>query len=245
MTNPMLEIPARAKSRIAGALYLLCIASGFFAELCVRSKLIVWNDAAATAGNILASPTLYRVGFFADLTAMGCGVLVSVIFYDLLKPVNRSLALLSLVLAVLSNTISITASILLFAPLPILGGAEYLSSFAPAQLQSLVLLSLKFYELAYGVSLIFFGFECLVTGYLMYRSTYFPRAIGVLLPIAGVCYLTNSFVNFMPPGCGDALFPWILMPCLVAEGSLSLWLLIVGVNSAKWNEIAKAQRALI
>jgi hypothetical protein len=79
----------------------------------------------------------------------------------------------------------------------------------------------------------------------MYRSTYFPRAIGVLLPIAGLCYLTNSLVNFMPPGFGDGLFPWILMPCLLAEGSLSLWLLIVGVNSSKWNEFAKAWRAPI
>jgi hypothetical protein len=79
----------------------------------------------------------------------------------------------------------------------------------------------------------------------MYRSTYFPRAIGVLLPIAGLCYLTNSFVNFMPPGFGDDVFPWILMPCLLAEGSLSVWLLIVGVNSSKWIEFAKARRALI
>jgi|SRR5450631_606979 hypothetical protein len=243
MTDLLLpQTSPRLKARVAGALYLLCIACGFFAEMVVRAKLIVYTDAAVTAKNILASPTLYRVGFFADLTAMALGVLVSVIFYMLLKPVNRGLALGGLVLDVLSNTVSICASILLFAPLIVLRG-DYLSTFAPAQLQSLALLSIKMYELGYAVSLAFFGGSCLVTGYLIFRSTFLPKTIGVLLAIAGVCYLTNSFVAFMPKGFGDDLFPWILLPCLLAEGALALWLLIVGVNSSRWNEIAEARRA--
>jgi hypothetical protein len=66
--------------------------------------------------------------------------------------------------------------------------------------------------------------------------------LGVLLAIAGVCYLTNSFVNFMPPGFGEYLFPWILLPVILGEGALALWLLIIGINPTKWNEIAAAQR---
>jgi hypothetical protein len=242
MTDVLPQTSPRLKARVAGALYLLCIACGFFAEMFVRAKLIVYSDAAATAKNILASPTLYRLGFFADLTAMALGVVVSVIFYMLLRPVNRGLALTGLVLDVLSNTVSICASILLFAPLVVLRGDDYLSGFAPAQLQSLSLLSIKTYELGYAVSLAFFGGSCLVTGYLIFRSTFLPKTIGVLLAIAGVCYLTNSFVAFMPKGFGDDLFPWILLPCLLAEGALALWLLIVGVNSSRWNEIAEARR---
>jgi hypothetical protein len=234
---------ARQRARLAGALYLLCIACGFFAELMVRARLIVFTDAEATARNILSAPSLYRLGFFADLTAMALGVLIAVILYGLFRPVSRTLALLGLVLALLSNTISISASILLFAPLPLLQGAGYMSAFAPSELNSLALLSIHLYELSYGLSLAFFGGECLVTGYLIYRSTFLPRLIGVMMAIAGACYLTNSFVNFMPKGFGDNLFPWILLPCLLAEGTLAFWLLIVGVDSSAWQALAAKPRS--
>lgn len=225
----------RTKARIAGVLYLLCIAAGFFAELSVRAKLIVWGDPAETASRILASPTLFRMGFFADLTAMAFGVVIAVILYELLKPVSRGLALLDLVMAVLSNIISICGAVFLFAPLKILGGGGHFAAFAPAQLQALAMGSLQLYELSYSLNLIFFGFDCLIAGYLMFRSGYFPKVLGVLLPIAGLCYITNSVVNFMPDGFGAGLFPWVLMPSLVAETSLALWLVIVGVNAAKWS----------
>ena len=227
--------PIRTQARIAGALYLLCIAAGFFAELSVRAKLIVWHDPAATASRIMASPMLFRMGFFADLAAMALGVVIAVILYNLLKPVSRSLALLDLVMAVLSNIISICGAVFLFAPLKILGAGDLFAAFAPAQLQALALGSLQIYELSYSLNLIFFGLDCLIAGYLMFRSGYFPKVLGVLLPIAGLCYITNSIVNFMPAGFGEGLFPWVLMPSLLAETSLALWLLIVGVNAAKWS----------
>jgi len=232
---------ARLRARISGALYVLCIGCGFFAEMIVRGKLVVYGDAAATAHNIAAAPGLYRAGFFADVTAMTLGVLSSVLLYTLLKVVSRGLALTVLVLDVISNAVTLGGSVLLFAPLIILQGDGYLSVFTAAQLSSLALLSIKLYEAAYAINLGLFSGSCLLTGYLIFRSTFLPRTIGVLLALAGLCYLLNTFVVLMPEGFADYLFPWIFLPILVGEGVVALWLLIAGVNSAKWDAIARTQ----
>jgi hypothetical protein len=230
------------KSRIAGLLYLACIGSGFFAELVVRGRLVVLDDAAATAHNIAASQDLFRLGFLADFAALTCGIVIAVILYGLLKPVNRTLALLDLVLAVVSNVVSLVALVHLYAPLILLNGAAYWSGLPPAQLAALALFSLKLYETAYAVNLMLFGFECLTLAYLIYRSNFLPRFLGVLLAVAGVCYVTNSFVDFMPPNFADFLFPYILLPSLVAETALASWLLVFGVNADRWERVRAAAR---
>jgi hypothetical protein len=242
MGFPLLpESSPQLRARIAGILYLMSIACGFFAELFVRAKLVVYADAAATAQNILASSALYRMGFFADVTAMTCGLLSGVISYTLFKPVSRNIALAVLAFDVVSNTVSLSAAILLFAPLSLLQGGAALSGFSQAELAGLTLESIKLYELAYGLSLALFSGSCVLGGYLVYRSTFLPRFLGILLMVAGVCYFTNSFCNFMPRGFGADLFPWILMPCLLAEGAMALWLTIVGVDSRKWVELVAAR----
>jgi hypothetical protein len=221
----------------------MCIGCGFFAELIVRARLVVYSDAAVTAHNIAAAPGLYRAGFFADVTAMTLGVLSSVLLYKLLEVVSSGLALTVLVLDVISNAVSISASILLFAPLVILQGKGYLSVLSAEQLSALALLSINLYESAYAISLGLFSGSCLLTGCLIFRSTFLPRALGVLLALAGICYLLNTVVALMPKGFADFLLPWIFLPILVGEGALALWLLIAGVNPAKWFAIARLQAA--
>ncbi len=227
----------RVRARVAGALYVLCIVCGFYAEMVVRAKLIVYSDAAATARNILAAPSLYRLGFFADVAAMGLGLLSGVILYTLFKPVSRGLALIVLTLDVVSNAISLCGAVLLYAPLVLLQSADLLAPFTDAQRQSFALLSVHLYELAYAMNLAVFSGSCVLTGYLVFRSTFLPRVLGILLMIAGACYLTNSIVDFMPTGFADWLFPWILLPCAFSEAALALWLLIAGVNATKWLEV--------
>lgn len=230
------------RARVAGALYVLCIFCGFYAEMVVRAKLIVYSDAAATAQNILAAPSLYRLGIFADVSAMALGLLAGVILYTLFRPVSRGVALTVLVLDVVSNTISICGAVLLYAPLVLLQNTDLLAPFSDAQRQSLALLSVHLYELTYALNLAFFSGSCVLTGYLILRSTFLPRVLGILLVIAGACYLTNSIVDFMPNGFADWLFPWILLPCALGEAALALWLLIAGVNTTKWREVAEADR---
>jgi hypothetical protein len=231
----------RQLARISGVLYLICIACGFFAELFVRAKLIVLSDAAMTASNIMAEPALYRMGFFADFAALTSGMVIAVLFYRLLKPLSPTLALLDLMLAIVSNVVSIVALILLFAPLILLDGAPYWKALQPAQLQELALLSIRLYELGYAINLMLFGLECLVAGYLIFKSTFLPRILGALLAVGGGCYMINSFVDFMPAHFADFLFPYILLPSLLAETLLALWLTIVGLNNAKWYAVAQAR----
>jgi hypothetical protein len=100
-----------------------------------------------------------------------------------------------------------------------------------------VYLSIKLHDIGFGVGLIFFGFTCLVNGYLIFRSGYLPRIIGVLMQVAGLCYLTNSFILLLVPKLSSIIF---MMPCIVAELSFCLWLIIKGVNVAKWEEKANA-----
>jgi hypothetical protein len=230
------------RARLAGVLYLVCIAAGFSAEFFVRDRIVVYSDAALTAQNILASPWLYRAGFFADLISFTSGIIIAVIFYGLFSPVSRPLARLALTFAIVSNTVSLASSIFCFAPLQLLGGADYLKSLSTGQLQSLALFSLKLYQFAFALNLGLFSIDCLATGYLIFRSQFLPRILGVLLAIGGLCYLTNSIAYFLPPRTFPDLFPFIYLPSLVAELSLALWLTLAGVNRVRWRAVADAAR---
>jgi hypothetical protein len=112
-----------------------------------------------------------------------------------------------------------------------LGKSEYMKSFSPEQLHTLSYLSIKLHDFGFGIGLIFFGFVCLIEGYLLFKSNYFPKTIGVLMSIAGICYLTNSFALLLAPQLSSIA---LLMPCLIAELSFSLWLIFAGVNLPIW-----------
>jgi hypothetical protein len=118
--------------------------------------------------------------------------------------------------------------------------AAYLKAFTAEQLNAISNLSLKSHGYGFGVSLLFFGCFCVIVGYVIFKSNYLPKAIGVLMQIAGVCYLTNSFALVLSPMVANRLFPVILVPAFIGEVSLCLWLLVKGVNIEKWHERAAA-----
>lgn len=219
-------------------MYLYIIVAGMFAELFVRSRLIVPTDAAATASNIMTNETLFRVGFSGELLHLAFDVVVAVILYALFRPVDRSIALLAGFMRLASDIVLAVASLSHFAALRFLADADYLKSFAPDQLHTLALLALKLHGDGYAISLVFFSFACLALGYLIFKSDFLPRTIGALMAIAGVCYLINSFSHFLAPAFAATLFPTLFVPIFVAELSLALWLTVKGVNVARWQEKA-------
>ena len=227
-------------ARIAGALYLYIIVAGTFAEVFVRSTLVVPADAAATASNITANEFLFRVGFSGELLHLAFDVAVAVILYALLRPVSRNVALLAAFMRLSCDLILATASLSHFAALRLLGGAGYLNAFEPDELQALALLAMRLHGDGYAISLVFFGFACFSLGYLIFRSGYLPRTIGAWLAVAGACYLLSSFAHFLDPAFAATLFPAIFLPIFIAELSLTLWLLVKGVDIAKWEERARA-----
>lgn len=241
MTERIAEASPRLKARIAGALYLIIIVTAMFAEMVVRERLVVYGDAAATATNILAHEALYRYGGVAMLVAVVCDTAVALIFYQLFKPVSRGLALLATFFRLMPVAILAVNLLNHFAPLVLLKGAPVLPSFQGEHLQALALASLHLYAYGFKIAMVFFGFNCLLLGYLIFKSTFLPRIPGVLMALAGVCYLTWSLASLLSPALGDRLFAaYILAPCFIAELLLALWLLAVGVNVPRWEGRAGA-----
>jgi hypothetical protein len=232
------EFSPKLYARIGGVLYLYIILAGIFVELFVRGKLVVSGDAAATASNIMAHEARWRVAFSAEVLWLACAVALTMIFYILMRVVNRNIALMGAFFALMSIAVEAMSAVFHFAPVLILGSASYLKVFDTQQLHALALLSVGLFEHGFGISLVFFGFEELCRGYLMLRSSFFPRFLGVLVIISGLSYLTNSFALFLSPKLAGLIFPVFVISAGVPEMILTLWLIVVGLNESKWQEKA-------
>jgi hypothetical protein len=239
MTRGMAEASPRFEARIAGLLYLIVIVGGIFAEVFVRGRLVVHGDAAATAHNILTHELLYRSGFAVEIFYCACNVPLTFILYDLFKVVNKSVALLVLFFCLVGTAIESVSLLAHAAPLILLGSGRTLSAFTAEQLQAWAYVSLQLFEYGFAIALVFFGCYCLLFGYLIFRSTFFPRVIGGLLAIEGLLYLITSFAKFLSPAVAARVFPYLAASGL-AEIVLCLWLLVMGVNVQRWNEQANA-----
>jgi hypothetical protein len=238
MTAASSKFSPKLYARIGGVLYLYIILAGIFVELFVRGKLVVSGNAAATAGNIMSHESRWRIAFSAEVLWLACAVALTMIFYVLMRVVNRSIALMGAFFALMSIAVEAMSTLFHFAPLLLLGRASYLEAFDVQQLQALSQLSLGLFEHGFGISLVFFGFEELFRGYLMFRSGFFPRFLGVLVIISGLSYLTNSFALFLSPTLSEIVFPIFIPLAGIPEIILTLWLIVVGLNEPKWQERA-------
>jgi hypothetical protein len=223
-------------ARIGGIFYLLIIIAGICSELLARKGIIVPGDAAATVDRLVASQSLWRTGIALDLLMHVCDIPLMVILYILLRPVNKDLALMELFFKLAQTAILVATKLNLFIPLYLNGDAHYLSAFTIEQRQALSYISIISDEHGFSVGLIFFGFGSLILGYLVYKSGYLPRFIGILMAIAGMCYLVNSFALILLPGISAKLFPAILLPSFIAELILCFRLLFKGVDIKKWQD---------
>jgi len=235
MMERIVETSPRLKARITGVFYLLTILTGIFAQGFVSGRLVVDGDAAATATNILAHKNLFEWGFTVYLIEMACQITITALFYDLLKPAGRSVSLVAAFLGLAGCVIKTFSRLFYVAPLFILGGAHYLSVFSSDQLQALALLFLKVNDRGAGIALAFFGFYAFLTGYLIIRSTFLPRILGVLSVVAGVGWLT-----FLYPPLGYRMFAYVAAFGLLGAAALIFWLLVFGVNERRWKEQASA-----
>jgi hypothetical protein len=235
LTNRITETSPQVYARIGGVLYLIIIVIGFCSEFFVRDKLVVPADVATSANNIAASESLWRISIAGELILLVCAVALTLILYVLLRPVSKNLALLAVFFNIVEFPIEAVSKLGLFAALFLSGNADYLKAFEPHQLHALVKISLKLHDYGFGIDLVFFGCACLVYGYLLFKSGYFPRALGVLMAIAGLSYLVNSFTLILAPAYAGTIF-LVLVLALIGELSLCLWLMVKGVNLTKWNE---------
>lgn len=222
------------KARLAGAFYLLVFVTG--ALSLPSSALLVQGDPMATAANIYAHEPLYVSGFAALLLNVVCYVVVTALFYRLFKPASGTVSLVAAFVSIVGCAVQAATCVLYIAPLTYLSDAKYLNAFTPVQLQALAYTTVRLYSQGYEIGLVFFGFYCLLIGGLIVRSRFVPSTLGVLMVIAGLGWLT-----FLTPQLATAWQPWNLLPGIIGEGALTLWLLLKGVDEQRWQEQATAK----
>jgi hypothetical protein len=234
MAEPIAGPSLRPGARLTSVVYLAYFLTAVSGELVLKG-LVVDGDATATASNILAQESLFRLGLAIGLISTACYVAVTALFYDLFSPVNRRISLLAAFFSLVGCAILAFASLFRLAPLVILEDGQYLNAFSVEQLRALVSLSFELYGQAVSICFIFFGVYCLLIGFLIFKSTFLPRALGVLMAFAGIGWLT-----FLFPPLANHLSPYNLALGFIAELALMLWLLVMGVNVQRWQERARA-----
>ena len=230
MTTALREASPSTRGRILAALYLFVVVAGIVAQAAIADRMVVAGDAAATAANLRADPSLWRAAFTIFMLEMVAQVAVAVLFYDLLKPVNRSLARTALAIELIGCGIKAMARLFWYAPLLLLGGAPYLSALQPAQLEALSMLFVAIDSQGAAIALVFFGFASLLNGWLVFRSGFLPRFLGVISMIGGIGWLT-----WLWPPLGAGAFMAVALFALVGVVATAGWLLIRGVDDAKWH----------
>ncbi len=225
MTSPS-PVP---KARLAGLCWLLCFVASAFG-LFVGTRLIVPGKAAETAANLLAHEMLFRAGTSAMLVSGAFYLAATLLVYQLLKPVNRTIALLGVFFSLTGCAVGAIVCLLDFVPLLLLKNAAYANALGLEQVQWLALLSQQVRAQANNhVGLVFFGLHCLTVGFLIVRSTFLPRFLGLFMLFAGIGWLT-----FLWPPFARLLAPYNMLPGALGELVLSLWLLVKGVHETRW-----------
>jgi hypothetical protein len=233
MTDHTTETSPLVYARVAGVLYLIIIVFGIFGEMFVRSNLIVPGDAAATAGKIMASEGLFRAGFLADSIMFLSDVALAVLLYVLLKPVSKTLSLMAAFFRLAQTAVLALNLLNYYAALLLLNGSGYAEAFKADQLNALSYLFLDLHGHGYDLGLLLFGIHCLLLGYLIVKSHYIPKVLGVLMIAAGLTYLVGSYTRFLFPDWVTLVSP-IYVVAFVSEISFCLWLLIKGVRVQEW-----------
>jgi Domain of unknown function (DUF4386) len=219
-------------AKIAGVVVLIAFVVGGFGEAYAPSQLIVADNAAATAHNIVTHDLFFRLGFVGYLGESITDVALAFLLYVLLRPVHAKLALLAVLFRLIATATFAFAELFYFAPSLILGGDRYLSTFSPEQLHTLTLLSLNIYSAGGNLSQLHYGIASMLLGYLMIRSGYLPRVVGAFWVVGGLGFVIGSVVWLFAPAYTSLL----LLPQIIAGLSLSLWLLVRGVDEGKWKE---------
>ena len=224
-------------ARIAGVLYLLVGIFGGFAEGFVDPRMYVAGNAAATAGNVVANSGLVRMGVVSHLLDAVFFVFLAMTLYILLRHVHKSVARAMLVLVVLATGIISLNAVYLFEGLRVATDSSFATAFGAAGSNALVLLLLDIQHYGTLSAQVFFGLWLIPLGYLAYKSAgWFPKWLGVLLTVGGVCYLVDLLAAFLFSDFGKATHAFIVIPCAIAEITMVAYLLVIGVKTKKLND---------
>jgi len=228
--------------RFAGLLYILMSIPGVFAMMYVPSKLIVHANAAATASNIAAHETLFRLGIAAQLIGQAGFIFVALALYHLLKGVNRWLASLMVTLVVVQVPIAFLNELNSIAALVLVRGADFLSIFEKPQRDALAMLFLNLHFHGLVVDEIFWGLWLVPLALLVYRSRFLPRFLGVWLALSGFAWVILSLTGILSPQYYDKVFTYS-QPAVLGELAFMFWLVIKGARPPALHATASSSSA--
>ncbi len=231
MTGNIFETSPKVYARMAGFCYLLGSLTSVYGQMIVFGMLIKPGNATETSANILSQESLFRLGFVSSFVAVPLHILWAVLFYHLFKKLSRTVSLFAGFIMLMACAMWTLSSFFYISPLLILKGKNYFDAFTHEQLQALSLILIKLNVQSYDLGLVFFGIWCIVIGYLIFKSTFIPRIIGILEMLAGLGYLTLLWQPLV-----HYIYPYNLALAGPGEISLLFWLLIKGVKDRKWKE---------
>ena len=223
--------PNKKTARLAGLFFLLMVVFGLFSEIFFREKLFLSKDITTVAGNIVSNVFLYRTGIVSDLLMSLSYLFTALILYKLLSLVNKNIAAVMVVFAAAGSVLLMFNILNEFAPLYILNGNDYLSTFSSSQRQSLAILFYNLYQHGYMIGQIFFALWVLPLGVLIYKSRFIPKVFGILFVIETIFGLMAVIVHFLVPN--GTMETILLLPGVIAEFAFMFWLLIRGINESK------------
>lgn len=234
MKTNIREMSPSAYARFAGVLYLIITVAAIFAHMVIPEQFIVAGDAAATAANIAANETTFRLGMVGgELIILLSEIVLSVVLYVLLKPVNKTLSLVAAVSRLAMTTIHGLNLLNYYFVLQLLNGADFLTAFNPEQVNALVTLFLDAHSIGFTIGIAFLVPHVLILGYLIYQSGYFPKVLGILFIAAGIGYLFDTIGLLLIPSYTTT--PGLIaLVIAVAEIAFPIWLLVKGVNTDRW-----------
>lgn len=230
------DVSPQTYARTGGVLYFMIIILGIFYELVVRNSILIPGDSMATMASLKQHEFLWRLGIVAEFMSSIASIGLILIMYRLTQLVNKDLAMLAAFFNLAGVTIQTGYIIQLIEALFPIGASSYLQAFTPEQLSAMISLSTKSHLFGFGIALLMFAPYFLLTGYLIYKSVYLPKFVGVLYMISGAGYLVNSVFLILAPQFSGMVFMIIVLPVFIGEMSLSLILLIKGVNEQAWSK---------
>lgn len=223
-------------ARITGIVYLITIIAGVFSLGYVANTLIVNGNPATTAANILQNKSLFEASVTVFLIEMICQLFTVVLMYILLKPAGPKVALLALCSGLIGCAVKTVSQLFYIAPLVLLTNADYMNAFSTDQIQAFALFLLNLHAQGSAIGLVFLGVYALMSGYLMIKSTFIPKPIGLITAVGGAGWLC-----FLHPPLGYSLFPLLALIAIIGVFSLIFWLLWFGVDEVKWRKLSNNQ----
>ena len=231
----------RTLARMAGVFQLFEAITATLGQVLILGRLVVRFNAAATAANMLGHEQLFWLGFALSVFGVIFHIAYALLFCDLFKPVNRRVSLFAMLVLLVASAVQAFTAVLYLGPMIILNAGSPLSAFTVEQLQALAYMFVRLNGYAFNTHIILFGLWCLLTGFLIFRCTFMPRVLGVLLMISGLGWL----IYLVPPLAVRLFMPYIAVASAIGEVPVELWLIVMAVNAERWKQQASAAMASV